>query len=49
MSTHNGYTTYHALGKLNALEKEPTIRKGGNLKTGGYGQKAPTDSNYLIQ
>jgi hypothetical protein len=25
------------------------VRKGGNLKNGGYDKKAPTGSNYEIQ
>jgi hypothetical protein len=37
---------YRALGKLSTLEKGPIVRKEGNLKNGGYREKAPTRSNY---
>jgi hypothetical protein len=38
--------TFCALGKLIALEKGPTIRKGIKLKNDGYNEKASTGSNY---
>jgi len=41
--------TYCTLGKLNALQKGPTIRKSKNLKNGSYWKKAPTGNNYGIQ
>jgi hypothetical protein len=37
---------YRALGKISVLEKGPMVRKGENLKNGGYGEKAPTGNNY---
>jgi hypothetical protein len=49
MSTHNNYTTYHALGKLSMLEKGPMVTKSRNLKNDGYDKKAPTGCNYGIQ
>jgi hypothetical protein len=41
--------TYYTLGKINALQKGPTIRKTKNLKNGSYGKKAPTANKYGIQ